>query len=201
MSFLLEYLKHPRKVGAIAPSGKELAKTMMRPIDFETADVIVEYGPGTGAFTKMLCEKKKPETLLLLIEQNEHFYKRLVSMFKGEPNVRILNGDAKDVNRYLRQRGYAHADYIVSGLPFTSLPGVVSDGILKATKSALGAEGVFITFQYSLLKRRYFERFFGISDCLRQIKNLPPAYVFVMKNKGSSFVCRTVTNKGESYAS
>ncbi len=50
--FLRQYVMHPRSVGAIAPSGKNLALKMMEPIDFNNAKVIVEYGPGTGSFTK-----------------------------------------------------------------------------------------------------------------------------------------------------
>ena len=49
--FLLEYIKNPRKVGAIMPSSKYLAHEMISSIDFENIDCIVEYGPGTGVFT------------------------------------------------------------------------------------------------------------------------------------------------------
>ena len=46
MGFLLEYLKNPRFIGAVAPSGINLSRRMIRPINFKTAKVIVEYGPG-----------------------------------------------------------------------------------------------------------------------------------------------------------
>lgn len=50
--FLLEYIKNPRYIGAVAPSGKQLASKMISEIDFEKAKCIIEYGPGTGAFTE-----------------------------------------------------------------------------------------------------------------------------------------------------
>lgn len=183
MNFIFEYIKHPRAIGAVAPSGKKLSKKMMKPIDFDSAEVIVEYGPGTGSFTKELVAGKRPETVLILIEQNDSFCRLLQEKYKNEPNVHLVHGSAADVNVYLRAYGFKKADYIVSGLPFTSLPTDISDSILEATKIALGDSGEFITFQYSHVKAAFFEHYLRITDTLQEIRNLPPAYVFVMKNK------------------
>lgn len=183
MNFLLEFIKHPRKIGAVAPSGKPLAEKMMQPIDFNSAEVIVEFGPGTGAFTEELIRRREKDTALILVEQNEIFCRGLLKKFAGEPNFHIVHGNAERVKKYLEKYGFSEADYIVSGLPFTSLPSEVSDRILKATGAAIGKGGSFITFQYSLVKKKFFEKYFDISQCLKEIKNLPPAYVFVMKNR------------------
>ena len=56
--FLKQFLLNPRKIGAIAPSGKALAKRMIQPINFKKAKCIVEYGPGTGSFTDGLVVNK-----------------------------------------------------------------------------------------------------------------------------------------------
>ncbi|MDE6539602.1 MAG: SAM-dependent methyltransferase, partial [Ruminococcus sp.] len=77
---------------------------------------------------------------------------------------------------------FKHADYIISGLPFTSLPTKISGNIMKATKKAVGNNGKFITFQYSLVKKKFFEKYFRMSGLLHEFKNLPPAYVLVMHN-------------------
>lgn len=182
MNFLIEYIKHPRTIGAVAPSGNNLARKMINPIDFKSAEVIVEYGSGTGSFTKELVIRRKPETALILIEQNKKFCCELKRNFCNQPNIYIINGSAENINFYLKKYGFEHADYIISGLPFTSLPICVSKNILRETKKALGTKGKFITFQYSLVKRKFFERYFIISGFLHEMKNLPPAYVFVMRN-------------------
>lgn len=182
MHFLLEYFKHPRRIGAVAPSGVRLANKMMQGIDFDKARVIVEYGPGTGSFTRELVARRRPGTVLLLIEQNGQFCSYLTDAYGQERDLHIIHGNAEKVNAYLKQYGLAQADYIVSGLPFASLPTAVSDAILTATKTALGERGQFITFQYTLVKRKFFERYFRITGCLREMRNLPPAYVFVMMN-------------------
>lgn len=181
MSFIVEYIKHPRKIGAVAPSSKCLSRKMMEPIHFDSANVIVEYGPGTGSFTRELIAKRRSGTVLLLIEQNQQFCSQLEQKYSNLDNVYVIHGCAENVNLYLEQYGLQKADYIVSGLPFTSLPKGVSDHILSATKEALGDNGRFITFQYSLVKRRFFEQYFSITDSLKEMRNLPPAYVFVMQ--------------------
>ena len=182
MGIFTEFLKHPRKIGAIAPSGKHLAAKMMMPIDFTSAKVIIEYGPGTGSFTEELIARRNPDTVLILIEQNKAFCEQLRASFDNLPNLFIMHGSAGNVGQYLEACGVHSADYIVSGLPFASLPAAVSDKILNATKPALGQEGKFITFQYSLVKKKFLERYFQMTNCLKVIKNLPPAFVLVMKN-------------------
>ena len=184
MGILTEFLKHPRRIGAIAPSGKHLSEKMMAPIDFASAKVIVEYGPGTGSFTRELVARRRADTALILMEQNEAFCEQLRASYGNLPNLFIIHGSAGNVGQHLEACGVHSADYIVSGLPFTSLPAAVSDHILNATKLALGQDGKFITFQYSLVKKKFFEQYFQIIDCRKVIKNLPPAYVLVMKNHG-----------------
>ncbi|MDO5117762.1 MAG: rRNA adenine N-6-methyltransferase family protein [Eggerthellaceae bacterium] len=183
VAFLVEFIKHPRTIGAVAPSGKSLSLKMMEPIDFSSARVIVEYGPGPGSFTRELVARRQEGTTLILIDQNKHFCKQLEEKFGEEQDVHVIHGSAEDVNRYLNECGFDHADFIISGLPFTSLPKNVSNNILEATKHALGEMGQFSTFQYSLVKKAFFEEHFEITDILHEAKNLPPAYILVMRNK------------------
>ena len=183
LRFLGQYVRHPITVGAIAPSGKGLTQKMMEPIDFENAACIVEYGPGTGAFTAELYARKRPETRLILIEQNLNFYSTISKKYRGKKYVNIFHGSAEYVEDFLSHFGLEHADYVVSGLPFTSLPKTVSDQILAATTRILGTEGRFITFQYSRVKEKLFRKYFDIEEALYTKKNIPPAYVYICKNK------------------
>lgn len=183
LKFLRQYIKNPKTVGAIAPSSKKLARMMMQPIDFERSKCIVEFGPGTGVFTRELLRRRKNDTKLILIEQNKHFYKMLKKDLKGVPNLSIVHGSAEYADFIIRKHGQRRADYIVSGLPFTSLPREVSLKVFHAAKRIMGKEGVFITFQYTLIKQDFFARHFRFDDILHVLFNLPPAYVFVLKNR------------------
>lgn len=156
---------------------------MVQPINFDTAKVIVEYGPGTGSFTKELIARRNEKTTLIIIEQNDTFYERLKKKLSNQDNIHLIHDSAENVEKYLGKYGFRYADYIISGLPFSSLPKQISSNILEATQIAIGKNGQFITFQYSLVKKKLFEKFFEIIKCPRVMRNLPPAFVFVMKNK------------------
>lgn len=181
--FIKEYIKHPSKVGAVAPSSKYLATSMIKSVNFEKCNCIVEYGPGTGVFTKEIINRKKKHTLFLIIEQNEMFYNDLVKQYSHLPEVKVIHGVAQDIDMYLKEFHVDSVDYIVSGLPFTSLPKEVSSSILEKTKDVIGTKGKFITFQYSKLKQNLFKQYFLVKESNREYRNLPPAYVLVMENE------------------
>lgn len=178
MQFLSQYVKHPRSVGALMPSSQQLSQQMVASINFEAARCIVEYGPGTGVFTEQLLSKKKPETKLLVFETNEKFYRLLKQQYKGVPNVHIIYDSAERIGHYVKMHGIDQVDYVVSGLPFASLPKEVSEKILSETKKALSVDGEFITFQYTKFKQKYFRTFFSDIHIDKVFLNMPPAFVF-----------------------
>lgn len=180
--FLFQYIIKPRTVGAILPSSTQLAKRMVKQIDFEKARYIVEYGPGTGVFTDRILENRKADTKIMLIEQNEEFYRLLKEKYQYEKNVILVNGTAEDVDSFLRHHEFPAVDYVVSGLPFASLPQSVSGAILEKTKKLIKNNGKFITFQYTLLKRELISCHFNEMTIERELWNLPPAYVFSCRN-------------------
>lgn len=157
--FLFQYIVHPRAVGAILPSSRFLGDKMMEGIEFKTAKYIVEYGPGTGAFTKKLLEKRNPKTIILLVEQNKAFYLLLKEKFKNERNVFIVNGSAETSSQYVKDYGMPYIDYVISGLPFSSLPKSVSANILLDTAKMLKKMGNSLLFNTLRLKKRFLNSF------------------------------------------
>ena len=84
----------------------------------------------------------------------------------------------QNLDKYLKKFGISKVDYIVSGLPFTSLDKEISNAILEKTKNIVNQDGAkFITFQYSLVKIGLFKQYFNDIDKDRVIANIPPAYV------------------------
>lgn len=181
--FFVEYVKNVRTVGAIAPSSRYLAKKMLAGVDFATAEVIVEYGPGTGVFTSEMIKRKRPETKLFVIERNEVFSDVLVKKYAHHHNVYLINDSVEQIEKILKQHKVKRVDYIVSGLPFAALPVQVSEKILTSTAKLLGAHGTFITFQYTMLKKNYMHRFFKHIVIAKEYRNLPPACVFCCDNE------------------
>lgn len=181
-SFFVEYLKNLRSVGAIAPSSRYLARRIAGEIDFQNAQVIVELGAGTGAFTRELIRRLNPQARLLVVENNPVFYRRLQQDYGALLNVYIAHASAESLTDLLRNYTLPEqVDYIVSGLPFASLPGAVSRDILAAAQKHT-KHGKFITFQYTLLKKPLFEAYFSHITTTRELRNLPPAYVLRAKN-------------------
>jgi len=178
LSFIKQYVTKPRTVGAVLPSSKYLAEKMMRGIDFNAAKCIVEYGAGTGVFTDKILKLRKPDTVVLLFENNPEFYTLLEEKYSGEASLYIINDSAEHVGEYLNKHNIAFADYIVSGLPFASLPQAVSTKIMEHTKKSLRQGGCFITFQYTLLKKDFIGQYFQDISVTRELRNVPPAYVF-----------------------
>lgn len=182
VKFLIEYFKSPRTVGAVAPSSEKLAEKMVSDIDFENAKYIVEYGPGTGVFTDKLVERKKKDTLLILLEYNKEFCKQLEERYNRQDNIIIINDSAENLDKHLSKYNIKKVDCVVSGLPFASLPKNVSNKILDKTKSLLKKDGLFITFQYTLIKKGFIAGYFKKIDTERVVLNVPPAYVLRCHN-------------------
>ena len=183
LKFLKEYIKHPRNTGAIAASTSRLAKGMVNGIDFDKANYIVEIGPGMGSFTREIMKRKRPDTFLLLIEINEVFYTILEEKYRNNPSVQVINGSAENIEKYLKASNITKIDYCISGLPFASLPKEVSNSILKNVMELLKPEGKFITFQYSLFKYSFINKFFTEISVEKVWLNLPPAYVLSCGNE------------------
>jgi phospholipid N-methyltransferase len=87
--FIRSWIQNPLAIGALAPSGRLLAKRMARGLD-ETARVI-ERGAGTGTVTQALLDAGvKPENLYL-VERDQHFLGILARRF---PNCPLVAADA-----------------------------------------------------------------------------------------------------------
>jgi len=183
--FFLEYIKNPRNVGAVKESSKYLAEEMLSNIDFEKAKFIVEYGSGNGAFTEKILARAKNDTIIILIEINEVFFKRLDELYNHKENVIVLNESAENIDKILEKYSIKHVDYIICGLPFASLPEAVSNNILYKTSKIIRNKGKFVTFQYTLFKEKYIKKFFYNVNHKRVFRNLPPAYVLTCTDSTS----------------
>lgn len=178
IGFLYQFIINPKTVGAVFPSSSFLGDKMIERINFEKAKYIVEYGPGTGVFTEKLIKNRNPKTIILLVENNKDFYSLLKEKYKDKDNVFIVYGSAENIEQYLKDYDIPYVDYIISGLPFSSLPKNVSSNILSNTCKILKGDGEFITFQYTKLKKGFINQFFQMIDIKREYRNFPPAYIF-----------------------
>jgi phosphatidylethanolamine/phosphatidyl-N-methylethanolamine N-methyltransferase len=175
--FLKRWLKDPLKIGAIAPSGRELAAAMARLVPTESADPVIELGGGTGVITQALLEAGIAADRLIVVERDEALHDWLVKRF---PTVRILHGDAADLRALLIPLGIERVSAVVSGLPLLAMRESVRDRIIEHSFALLGPNAPFIQFTYgpaSPLPRRKL----GVQGELKRLilNNLPPASVWL----------------------
>ncbi len=175
--FLRGFFKHPVMVGSIIPSSRALIEKTLRPVDWESTRLFVEYGPGVGTFTRPVLEKLPPDATLVTIDTNAEFTDYLRESIDDDRLVAVT-GSAADVAKILADRGFGQADYVLSGLPFSTLPPGVGDAIAKATAQVLRPGGAFLVYQFSPkvydIIRPHFER---IERGFEWV-NVPPARLF-----------------------
>jgi len=175
--FLRGFLKHPVMVGSIIPSSRILIEKMLKPVDWEKTRVFVEYGPGVGTFTRPILDKLGPDAKLVTIDTNADFTAFLKESIDDERLVAVT-GSAADVEKILSDRGLDRADFVLSGLPFSTLPAGVGDKIAEATSRVIRPGGAFLVYQFSPKVLDFIKPWFERIDRGFEWVNVPPATLF-----------------------
>ena len=182
--FLREFLAQPMATGAIVPSSDALGKAIVRNLDLSNAKAVVEYGPGTGAFTTYVLRALDHDARFIAIEINP----RLADMFrKQHPEVQIVQDTVANAREICNSAGIDQVDCIVSGLPWASFQESMQVEFLDEMMRVLKPGGQFVTFAYvhglilppgrrfSKILPKYFRT---ISKSPIVWKNFPPAFVY-----------------------
>ena len=179
LGFLRRWLKNPKAVGAVMPSGRSLASAMVAGIDLKAPGAVVELGGGTGSITAALLEAGVPAAELAVVERDPGFAEIIARRF---PEVRLLRGDGADLRRLLRQAGIDQLKAVVSRLPLLSIPERACLRIISEAMAALNDGGVLVQFTYgpaSPVSRRIATRLDLQSERIGWVvDNVPPASVW-----------------------
>lgn len=182
IQFLQAFLKNPLHVGAITPSSSDLALQMIEGIEPNDENVVVELGVGTGSFTKLINQIVSDDKSYLGVEISRDFVKALK---KEYPHLKFVCGNAAKLQKLHEKSGLGKVSYIISGIPFVSLPNDVGDEILDEISRFMDQGCMFRTFQYahgyympSAVKLRKFMkmRYGRAKKSPLIVKNVPPAY-------------------------
>ncbi len=175
--FLRGFLKNPVMVGSIIPSSRVLIDKMLDPVDWENTRLFVEYGPGVGTFTRPILDRLGPDATLLTIDTNHDFTSYLKKSIDDSRLVAVT-GSAADVEKILADRSLGKADYVVSGLPFSTLPPGVGEAIAEATAQVIRPGGAFLVYQFSPKVKDFIEPHFDRIERGFEWVNVPPATLF-----------------------
>lgn len=175
--FFREFLRHPVMVGSIIPSSRACIDRMLKSVDWDKAKVFVEYGPGVGTFTKVILERMAADATLVVIDTNPAFIDHLGHTIRDSRLQRCL-GSAAEVRSILSGLGFDHADYILSGLPFSTLPPGIGAEIAAETAAALRPGGAFLVYQFNPRVRQFLEPEFPRIDDDFELMNIPPCQLW-----------------------
>lgn len=182
--FARNFIKHPKMLGSIVPSSRFLVSEVLDRIDWTRAKVVVEYGPGVGNFTAEILRRMRPDATLIAIEMNGDFV-RFIRSELTDPRLRVVEGSAADIQRILGEMGYERANYIVSGIPFSTMPDDVRDAVLRASRAALAPDGAFLVYQFSSRVLPDLERIFGSVERRFEPLNILPAQLFFCEREAA----------------
>ncbi len=182
--FFNAFLREPLKVGAFLPSSRELSERIVAGCDLPRRELVVELGPGTGAFTSLILERMNKRSHFFAIELSQTNARLLRRRF---PRVQVFEDSAERLGSYLELRDGQRADCIISGLAWGNMMPATQNKIFDAVLDSLAPGGLFTTFAYiharwlptSLrFRKRLFQHFKRVETTPIVWKNLPPAFVY-----------------------
>ena len=174
--FFKSWIQNPLSIGAVAPSGRVLAKMMA--MNLSPGARVVELGAGTGTVTQAILDSGvKPEDLYV-VEQHEGFASMLRRRFPRSP---VIQADATELAEHVGAiRGCV--DYVISGLPLVLFSSEQKHRLLAQAFEVLRPGGVLRQFTYGgrcpvgrdlRAKLKVESSLIGIVPL-----NLPPAFVY-----------------------
>jgi len=175
--FLKQFLDRPAMVGSVIPTSRATIRALLDPVDWAEVRCVVEYGPGTGVFTREILRRIGPDARLIAIDTSERFIRYLRAAIT-DPRLDCVHGSAADIEAILAERGIAQADHVISGLPFSTLPRTVAHAIMDATHRAIRPGGAFLIYQYSRFVLPFLSTRFAHVERSRAWRCVPPACLF-----------------------
>lgn len=177
LAYIKNFIKD-KDVAAVTPSSTFLVKRVCQWIDFTKPAVIVEYGPGTGVFSRYIIKRMPPDSRLIMIESNPDFVQRLRTQTKDDDRVMVYRDRAENVADILEQAGETEADYVVSGIPFSFLDDETRHELIQQTREILSDDGKFLVYQNYNHMEKPLRRHFGTVKKGYEILNIPPMFVY-----------------------
>lgn len=138
--FITRFLAHPKRVGAIMPSGPGLCAALAAAADL-SGDVL-ELGPGSGVVTRALLLSGLAPHRLTVIEYDEAFAEALRKRY---PGICVLQGDAfgfRDLT------GSMQFSSVISGLPLLNYPHEKGRALIADALDAMPPGAPFVQFSY-----------------------------------------------------
>jgi len=173
--FLKGWIRNPLSVGAVAPSGKSLAKLMAKGVG--AGSRVIELGAGTGKVSEALLATGIHPENLYLVECDPALVKILQRRF---PRCHVVAADVLDLELTFDATSYF--DFVISGLPLLCFSVEKRYRVLRQALEWLQPSGQIHQFTYAgrcpidrdlRAALRVDSRLLGVAPL-----NLPPGFVY-----------------------
>lgn len=175
--FFANWVRHPVKMGAVAPSSRAYCNMMVRHATIDLDGPILELGPGLGVVTRTLLEHGVAPERITSIEYDSEFARQLQRRF---PGVNVINGDGFDLDRTLGDRRDEKFAAILMAIPIVSFSQEKRQALFTDYLSRLVPGGNLTELSYMLTPPvRPVPGVFSVSSSPRVWNNIPPARVWI----------------------
>jgi len=173
------------QVASIIPSSKILIDRVASKFDFSGPRIIAEFGPGEGCHTREIVKRMHPDSRLLLFELDPELANHLRQHFRDDARISVLNTDAANLPGELASLGIEHCDYVVSGIPFSTMEIKKKRLLLQRIHESLAPKphAAFIIYQVTNELRGH-TKFFARAKSEYCLQNIPPMFVTVFFKQG-----------------
>ena len=178
------FIKHPKMLGSLIPSSRFLVNKVLGEVDWARGRVFLEYGPGVGTFTTEILRRMRPDAVLIALETNADFVRFLRGKIHDD-RLHVVHGSAVEADSALARLSLSHADYVISGIPYTTIPPEVRELILRKTHSVLHPNGAFLVYQFTRTVLPYLQQVFGRVHQGFEPLNVMPARLFFCRHHTS----------------
>jgi phosphatidylethanolamine/phosphatidyl-N-methylethanolamine N-methyltransferase len=179
LRFFRTWLQKPKLTGAVAPSGKALARAMAREVPLGGDLPVLELGPGTGVVTAALIDRGIAAERIVAVEFNPDFCDLIRARY---PGVTVIQGDAYGLDRTLPETVGGPFAAAVSSLPLLNREPHERIALISGALRRLRPGGGYVQFSYGFGPPvAATPAKFSVSRTALVLANLPPARVWVYR--------------------
>jgi phospholipid N-methyltransferase len=175
LAYLRSFFKD-KDVASVTPTSKFCVRRVCRPINFTKDITVVEYGAGSGVFSKYLLQNMTSNSRLAVFETNDLLFEKLQEI--NDSRVSFYQDSVEFVNTVLPQEMIGNTDFIISGIPFSFLDEEVKSSVLDQSYKLLQEGGKFLAYQTSGHLTELLQQTFGNVSTEWEWRNIPPMTVY-----------------------
>lgn len=175
IDFLRTAMKDISQTGSVWESSRFLIRKLLDPVDWASAETIIELGTGNGVITRAILERMNPDARLTAYEINPEFLELTRDRILGDSRCTLTDESAEYLED-LHPAGSVHA--VISSLPFAIMDEALQESILRQIHLVLKPGGQYLQYQYAPTKYRMITRRFQRVRLDYTLLNIPPAFVY-----------------------